>query len=100
MRHLPLQASSAPRGLTTDLLLQMVGGRHRYAADQYGGGRHDSHAMASARLWYSANVGSAGLTMMFMGTEWAQPGKHVLAVSGAASSLGQCCVGCVARQGR
>jgi len=51
-----------------------IGGQHRYACDQYGGGRGDPHARASARLWYSANVAAAGIPMLFMGTEWAQPG--------------------------
>ena len=53
---------------------RMVGGRHRYATDQYGGGREDGGAAAAARLWYATNVGAAGLTMMFMGTEWNQTG--------------------------
>jgi 1,4-alpha-glucan branching enzyme len=30
--------------------------------------------VAAARLWYAANVGAAGLPMMFMGTEFAQSG--------------------------
>ena len=40
--------------------------------DQFGGGRTDPHATASARLWYAANVAAAGLPMRFMGTEFAQ----------------------------
>ncbi|KAG1668585.1 hypothetical protein FOA52_007320 [Chlamydomonas sp. UWO 241] len=51
-----------------------IGGQHRYAVDQYGGGRTDTGATASARLWYAANVAAAGLPMMFMGTEWNQSG--------------------------
>eukprot|EP00878_Enallax_costatus_P013457 GHUV01014072.1.p1 GENE.GHUV01014072.1~~GHUV01014072.1.p1 ORF type:complete len:359 (+),score=43.42 GHUV01014072.1:1072-2148(+) len=51
-----------------------IGGQHRYAVDQYCGGRSDPRAVASARLWYAANVGAAGLPMMFMGTEFAQSG--------------------------
>ena len=51
-----------------------IGGQHRYAVDQYGGGRGDPHARASARLWYTANVAAAGLPMVFMGTEFAQSG--------------------------
>lgn len=51
---------------------KMIGGRHRYATDQYGGGREDKGAAAAARLWWTSNVGAAGLTMMFMGTEWNQ----------------------------
>ena len=51
-----------------------IGGQHRYACDQYGGGRGDPHARACARLWYAANVAAAGIPMLFMGTEWAQPG--------------------------
>ncbi|KAK9822655.1 hypothetical protein WJX81_004831 [Elliptochloris bilobata] len=51
-----------------------IGGQHRYAVDQYGGGRGDPHARASARLWYTANVAAAGLPMIFMGTEFAQSG--------------------------
>eukprot|EP01023_Acetabularia_acetabulum_P029445 TRINITY_DN2779_c0_g1_i1.p1 TRINITY_DN2779_c0_g1~~TRINITY_DN2779_c0_g1_i1.p1 ORF type:complete len:684 (-),score=140.22 TRINITY_DN2779_c0_g1_i1:276-2021(-) len=53
---------------------KMIGGQHRYAVDQYGGGRDDPHAFAVARLWYLANVGAAGLLLMFMGTEFAQSG--------------------------
>ncbi|GLC39115.1 hypothetical protein PLESTB_000005900 [Pleodorina starrii] len=52
----------------------MIGGQHRYAVDQYGGGRGDWNARASARLWYTANVVAAGLPMIFMGTEFAQSG--------------------------
>jgi len=33
---------------------KMIGGQHRYAADQFGGGRHDGMAVAAARLWYNA----------------------------------------------
>ena len=51
-----------------------IGGQHRYAVDQYGGGRGDPHARGSARLWYTANVAAAGLPMIFMGTEFAQSG--------------------------
>ena len=40
----------------------------RYAVDQFCGGRTDPHAVAAARLWWSANVAAAGLPMMFMGT--------------------------------
>jgi 1,4-alpha-glucan branching enzyme len=53
---------------------EMIGGQHRYAVDQFGGGRTDPHATANARLWYAANVAAAGLPMMFMGTEYAQGG--------------------------
>lgn len=53
---------------------EMIGGQHRYATDQYGGGRGDSHARSSARLWHTANVVAAGLPMVFMGTEFAQSG--------------------------
>ncbi|KXZ43862.1 hypothetical protein GPECTOR_78g49 [Gonium pectorale] len=53
---------------------EMIGGQHRYAVDQYGGGRGDPNARASARLWYTANVVAAGLPMVFMGTEFAQSG--------------------------
>ena len=42
------------------------------AVDQYGGGRTDPHATATARLWYAVYIAAAGLPMMFMGTEWAQ----------------------------
>eukprot|EP01024_Parvocaulis_polyphysoides_P017269 TRINITY_DN17632_c0_g2_i6.p2 TRINITY_DN17632_c0_g2~~TRINITY_DN17632_c0_g2_i6.p2 ORF type:complete len:214 (-),score=22.68 TRINITY_DN17632_c0_g2_i6:284-877(-) len=52
----------------------MIGGQHRYPVDQYGGGRNDPHAFAVARLWYLANIGAAGLVLMFMGTEFAQSG--------------------------
>ncbi|KAL6751388.1 glycoside hydrolase superfamily [Haematococcus lacustris] len=51
-----------------------IGGQHRYAVDQYGGGRNDKHATSSARLWWTANVIAAGIPMMFMGTEWSQGG--------------------------
>lgn len=30
---------------------QPIGGNHRYAVDQYGGGRNDAGAMAAARTW-------------------------------------------------
>ena len=53
---------------------KMIGGRHRYACDQLGGGRDDPHARASALLWHTANVAAAGTPMLFMGTEWAQTG--------------------------
>lgn len=52
----------------------MIGGQHRYAVDQYGGGRNDPHATATARLWWGACTAAAGLPMMFMGTEIAQSG--------------------------
>lgn len=52
----------------------LVGGHHRYAVDQFCGGRTDRNAIASARLWYAANVGAAGAPLMFMGTEMAQNG--------------------------
>eukprot|EP00198_Chlamydomonas_reinhardtii_P005063 XP_001694399.1 predicted protein [Chlamydomonas reinhardtii] len=52
--------------------LQMIGGRKRYAVDQYGGGRGDWHARSCSRLWWAANVAAAGLPMCFMGTEFAQ----------------------------
>lgn len=55
----------------------MIGGQHRYACDQYGGGRSDAFARASSRLWYTANVAAAGLPMAFMGTEFAQVGGCV-----------------------
>lgn len=42
--------------------------------DQFGGGRSDPNAAASARLWYAANVAAAGIPLMFMGTEWGQSG--------------------------
>lgn len=45
----------------------MIGGQHRYAADQFGGGRSDGHAMAAVRAWWAAGVCAAGLPMMFMG---------------------------------
>ncbi|KAG2424144.1 hypothetical protein HYH02_015227 [Chlamydomonas schloesseri] len=54
--------------------LQMIGGRKRYAVDQYGGGRGDWHARSCSRLWWAANVAAAGLPMAFMGTEFAQSG--------------------------
>lgn len=41
---------------------------------QYGGGRGDPHARACLRLWYAANVAAAGLVLVFMGNEHAQPG--------------------------
>ena len=47
---------------------QPVGGHHRYAVDQFCGGRTDPNAAASARLWWAANVAAAGLPMLFMGT--------------------------------
>lgn len=53
---------------------KMIGGQHRYAVDQFCGGRTDANAVASARLWYTAGIAAAGLPMMFMGTEWAQAG--------------------------
>eukprot|EP00884_Botryococcus_braunii_P002910 jgi/Botrbrau1/1261/Bobra.0163s0054.1 len=53
---------------------QMIGGQHRYAADQYGGGRGDPNARACVRLWYAANVAAAGLVLVFMGTEHIQTG--------------------------
>jgi len=73
----------------------MIGGRHRFAVDQFGGGRTDPHATASARLWYTANVAAAGLLMMFMGTEFAQGGwwdideHHSLQWDNAADDLGK-----------
>jgi hypothetical protein len=42
--------------------------------DQLGGGRSDPSACAAARCWWAANIGAAGLPMMFMGTEMAQSG--------------------------
>lgn len=51
-----------------------IGGHHRYAVDQFCGGRSDPNAFASARLWYAANIGASGLPLMFMGTEMAQNG--------------------------
>lgn len=53
---------------------KMIGGQHRYAVDQLGGGRTDSRATAAARCWWAANIAAAGLPMMFMGTEMAQSG--------------------------
>nr|QKY15164.1 starch branching enzyme (1,4-alpha-glucan branching enzyme II) (SBE2) [Polytomella parva] len=53
---------------------EMIGGQHRYPADQYGGGRHDPAAVACVRLWYGANVAAAGLPLVFMGTEVAMSG--------------------------
>ena len=63
-----------------------IGGQHRYAVDQYGGGRGDPHARASARLWYTANVAAAGLPMIFMGTEFAQSGWWCAALVPATAS--------------
>lgn len=45
----------------------MIGGRHRYAPDQFGGGRTDPHAMAAVRAWLCAGGMAAGTPMMFMG---------------------------------
>ena len=42
----------------------MIGGQHRYAVDQYGGGRTAPQACALARLWHTANITAAGLPMM------------------------------------
>eukprot|EP00189_Rhodosorus_marinus_P009067 CAMPEP_0184752574 /NCGR_PEP_ID=MMETSP0315-20130426/43648_1 /TAXON_ID=101924 /ORGANISM="Rhodosorus marinus, Strain UTEX LB 2760" /LENGTH=547 /DNA_ID=CAMNT_0027231913 /DNA_START=1256 /DNA_END=2899 /DNA_ORIENTATION=+ len=53
---------------------KMIGGQHRYAADQFGGGRGDAGAVNAVRLWYGANIGASGLVMMFMGSEWHQHG--------------------------
>jgi len=53
---------------------KMIGGQHRYAADQFGGGRDDPNAVNAVRLWYAANVGASGILMMFMGSEWLQYG--------------------------
>jgi 1,4-alpha-glucan branching enzyme len=52
----------------------MIGGQHRYAVDQYGGGRGSPQACALARLWHTANITAAGLPMVFMGNEFAQNG--------------------------
>ena len=43
---------------------KMIGGQHRYAVDQYGGGRSAPQACALARLWHTANITAAGLPMM------------------------------------
>lgn len=73
----------------------MIGGQHRYAVDQYGGGRQDPSACAVARLWYTANVCAAGLPMVFMGTEVAQGGWwdidqwHSFQWSNAGDEIGQ-----------
>jgi hypothetical protein len=45
----------------------MIGGQHRYAADQFGGGRHDPHARSAVRAWFTVNCCAAGVPMMFMG---------------------------------
>ena len=52
----------------------MIGGQHRYAVDQYGGGRSSPQACNLARLWHTANITAAGLPMVFMGNEFAQNG--------------------------
>lgn len=52
-----------------------VGGLHRYAVEQFGGGgRGDAAVLATQRLWWTANVCAAGVPLMFMGTETAQDG--------------------------
>lgn len=61
---------------------QMIGGQHRYAVDQFGGGRHDPHALSAARCWWGANIAAAGIPMMFMGTECAQVGMMMWCSSG------------------
>jgi 1,4-alpha-glucan branching enzyme len=53
---------------------KLIGGQHRYAVDQFGGGRGDPHARCSALQWHAANITSAGIPMLFMGNEWGQPG--------------------------
>lgn len=53
---------------------KMIGGQHRYAADQFGGGRDDPWARSATRAWFAANVCAAGVPMLFMGSEWLQPG--------------------------
>lgn len=53
---------------------KFIGGQHRYACDQLGGGRNDPAARAAARCWHAANIAAAGTPMLFMGTEWAQTG--------------------------
>jgi len=53
---------------------QMIGGQHRYATDQFGSGRQDPHARSAVKAWFTVNVCAGGIPMMFMGTEWAQPG--------------------------
>jgi hypothetical protein len=46
---------------------KMIGGQHRYAADQFGGGRQDPHARSAVRAWFTVNCCAAGVPMMFMG---------------------------------
>ena len=52
----------------------MIGGQHRYSCDQFGAGRWDAWARSATRAWFLANCCAAGIPMMFMGSEWAQPG--------------------------
>ncbi|EFJ45925.1 1,4-alpha-glucan branching enzyme II [Volvox carteri f. nagariensis] len=72
---------------------EMIGGQHRYAVDQYGGGRGDWSARASSRLWYTANVAAAGLPMMFMDRrlQWSlstdEVGTHSKALVAGANEL-------------
>lgn len=47
---------------------EMIGGQHRYACDQFGGGRDDPWARSATRAWFVANCCAAGIPMLFMGT--------------------------------
>lgn len=51
-----------------------IGGQKRYAVDSLCGGRGEPKSMAAVRLWYAANVGAAGIPLMFQGTEVMQGG--------------------------
>ncbi len=53
---------------------KMIGGQHRFACDQFGGGRSDPWAFSATRAWFVANCCAAGIPMVFMGSEWNQPG--------------------------
>lgn len=46
---------------------KMIGGRHRYSCDQFGGGREDPWARSASRAWFVANCCAAGIPMLFMG---------------------------------
>ena len=47
--------------------------RHRYLVE-FAGGRHDARARATARLGWALAVACPGTPMLFMGTEFHQPG--------------------------
>ena len=47
--------------------------RHRYLVE-FAGGRHDARARAKARLGWALAVACPGTPMLFMGTEFHQPG--------------------------